>query len=209
MNAVLDASMVIVLMTTLIILGSSRFMFCIRLVAVQGMAMSLMPLAAPDNTWPFVLGTFAIKGVLLPWLLLRARRQADVLRETKPVVGFGTSLLAGVLMLAASFGLGTHLILSTTPLSSLVIPVAFFNLFSGLFLIIGRRSAIAQVLGYLVMENGIYAFGITFVSHQSLLVEMGVLLDLIVAVFVMVIIIFHISREFEHIDVDRLNHLKG
>jgi len=59
------------------------------------------------------------------------------------------------------------------------------------------------------MENGIYAFGMTFVSRQSMLVELGVLLDLAVGVFVMVLLIFHISRQFEHTDVDRLNHLKG
>ena len=115
----------------------------------------------------------------------------------------------GVVMLAASFGLGAHLPLPASSVPALVVPVAFFNLFSGLFLIIGRRTALTQVLGYLVMENGIYAFGMTFVSRQSMLVELGVLLDLAVGVFVMVLLIFHISRQFEHTDVDRLNHLKG
>jgi len=201
--------MAVVLMTTLIILGSGRLVFCIRLVAVQGMAMSLLPLASPDNALPFTLGTFAIKGILLPWLLLRARRQADVYREMNPVVGFGTSLVIGVLMLAASFGLGTRLPLPALSVPAIVVPAAFFNLFSGLFLMIGRRTALTQVLGYLVMENGIYAFGMSFANRQSNLVELGVLLDLAVGVFVMVLIIFHISRQFEHTDVDQLNRLKG
>ena len=209
MNAILGADMAIVLMTTLILLGSGRLVYCIRLVVVQGMAMSLLPLASPDNAWPFTLGTFAIKGVLLPWLLLRARRQADVYREENPIVGFGSSMGAGVLMLAASFALGAHLPPQASSVPPLVVTAAFFNLFAGLFLIIGRRTALTQVLGYLVMENGIYAFGMTFVSRQSILVELGVLLDLAVGVFVMVLIIFHISRRFEHTDVDRLNHLRG
>ncbi len=209
MNSILAADMAIVLITTLIILGSGRLVFCIRLVAVQGMAISLLPLASPDNAWLFTLGTFAIKGILLPWFLLRARRQADVYREEKPIVGFGTSLAVGVLMLAVSFTLGARLPLPVTTLPALVVPAAFFNLFSGLFLIIGRRTALAQVLGYLVMENGIYAFGMTFVNRQSILVELGVLLDLAVGVFVMVLLVFHISRQFEHTDVDKLNHLKG
>lgn len=209
MNAILGADMAIVLMTTLILLGSGRLVFCIRLVAVQGIAMSLLPLASPDNAWFFTLGTFAIKGVLLPWLLIRARRQSDVYREDRPLVGFGASLAAGVLMLLASFALAAHLPFAASSIPPLAAPVAFFNLFAGLFLIIGRRTALTQVLGYLVMENGIYAFGMTFVSRQSILVELGALLDLAVGVFVMVIIIFHISRQFEHTDVDRLNHLRG
>ena len=71
-----------------------------------------------------------------------------------------------------------------------------------------RRKALTQVMGYLVLENGIYLFGITLGREAPLLVEMGVSLDVFVAVFVMGIIIFHISREFDHIDVDQLASLK-
>ena len=58
------------------------------------------------------------------------------------------------------------------------------------------------------MENGIYAFGMAFAVEEPLLVEMGILLDVFVAVFVMGITIYHISREFDHIDTDRLSALK-
>ena len=74
--------------------------------------------------------------------------------------------------------------------------------------IVGRRKAVMQALGYLAMENGIYAFGLAFAVEEPLLVEMGVLLDVFVAVFVMGIAIHHISREFDHIDTDRLSALK-
>jgi hydrogenase-4 component E len=63
-------------------------------------------------------------------------------------------------------------------------------------------------LGYLVLENGIYIFGVTLVRDQPWLVETGILLDVFVAVFVMGIAIFHISREFDHMDVDQLTVLK-
>jgi hydrogenase-4 component E len=77
-----------------------------------------------------------------------------------------------------------------------------------LLLIVSRRKAVTQTLGYLAMENGIYAFGLAFAVEEPLLVEMGVLLDVFVAVFVMGIAIHHISREFDHIDTDRLSALK-
>lgn len=65
------------------------------------------------------------------------------------------------------------------------------------------------MVGYLVLENGIAAFGLAVVPDVPLLVELGLLLDVFVAVFVMAIIIYHISREFDHIDADRLSALKG
>jgi hydrogenase-4 component E len=88
------------------------------------------------------------------------------------------------------------------------VPAAFFSILSGLFLIISRRTALSQVIGYLVLENGIYTFGISLVQEEEFLVELGVLLDVLVGVFVMGITLFHISREFDHIDVDRLSALK-
>ena len=78
----------------------------------------------------------------------------------------------------------------------------------GLFLIVSRKTALMQVVGYLVLENGIYIFGMALAQEEPLLVEMGILLDVFVAVFVMGIAIFHISREFDHIDVDQLTSLK-
>jgi hydrogenase-4 component E len=71
-----------------------------------------------------------------------------------------------------------------------------------------RTKAITQVLGYLVLENGVYIFGVLLLESTTFLVEVGVLLDLFVAIFVMGIIINHISREFTSISTDRLSTLK-
>jgi hydrogenase-4 component E len=90
----------------------------------------------------------------------------------------------------------------------LLVPAAMFTALTGLFVIVGRRSAIVQALGYLAMENGIAAFGMAIAEQEPLLVEMGTLLDAFVAVFVMGITIFHINREFDSIDAVRLSTLK-
>ena len=79
---------------------------------------------------------------------------------------------------------------------------------TGLFLIVARRQALMQVVGYLALENGIFAFGAVVMKEAPLLVEMGILLDIFVAVFVMGIMVFHISREFDHTDTERLSELK-
>ena len=102
----------------------------------------------------------------------------------------------------------TRLPIPATMASPWLAPVAFFSIFSGFFLIISRKRAANQVLGFLVLENGVYAFGVGAASGTPWLVEAGVLLDVFVAVFVMGITIFHINREFDHIDTDRLSALK-
>ncbi len=92
--------------------------------------------------------------------------------------------------------------------SALLVPVALSSILIGLFLIVSRKKAVNQVLGFLVLENGIFTFGVGLMRELSLLVELGVLLDVFVAVFVMGIMIFHISREFNHLDTDRLSTLR-
>ena len=211
MNA--DVILVLLVLTNLRLLGASRLGASIRTVAVQGILLGALVLLAhhehlTSTVLTVALGGMALKGVVFPWLLFRALREAEVEREVEPFVGPILSLLAGVAALGGSLWLARRLSLPEPPNSSLLVAVALFSILAGLFLIITRKKAISQVLGFLVMENGVYAFGIGLVLESPLLVELGVLLDVFVAVFVMGIIIFHISREFDHIDTHELASLK-
>jgi hydrogenase-4 component E len=153
--------------------------------------------------------TMLLKGVAFPWLLLNALRSARARREMEPFVGYATSLLIGAGILALSIWMSRQLPMPFAVSSSLLVPLSLFTIMIGLFAVVSRRKAITQVLGYLVMENGITAFGLVFAQQEPLLVELGTLLDAFMAVFVMGITIFHINREFDHIDADRLSLLKG
>ena len=93
--------------------------------------------------------------------------------------------------------------------TTLVVPAALTTMLAGLFLIVARKNALTQCLGYIILENGIYIIGIVSVVEIPVLVELGILLDMFVAVLVMGIAIYHINREFDHLDADRLNILKG
>jgi hydrogenase-4 component E len=90
----------------------------------------------------------------------------------------------------------------------MAVAASFATVLTGFLLLTTRLKAITQVLGYLVLENGIYIFGLLLLESTPVLVEFGVLLDLFVAIFVMGIIIHHISREFTSISTDRLSALK-
>ena len=213
MNLWIDTILVLLILTNLHILGSSRISACIRTVAVQAMLLGMISLLAQ---WGNVglrllllaIVSTAIKAGFLPWLLRRAVREVGVQTEVEPLVGFTTSLLLGLGLLGAALHVAGRLPLPGDNGTSFLVAVAMFTIMVGLLLIVSRRKAVMQTLGYLAMENGIYAFGLAFAVEEPLLVEMGVLLDVFVAVFVMGIAIHHISREFDHIDTDRLSELK-
>jgi len=212
-NLWIDTILVLLILTNLHILGSSRISACIRTVAVQAMLLGMISLLAQ---WGNVglrllllaIVSTAIKAGFLPWLLRRAVREVGVQTEVEPLVGFTTSLLLGLGLLGAALHVAGRLPLPGDNGTSFLVAVAMFTIMVGLLLIVSRRKAVMQTLGYLAMENGIYAFGLAFAVEEPLLVEMGVLLDVFVAVFVMGIAIHHISREFDHIDTDRLSELK-
>ena len=209
----LDTLMVLVVFTSLKLLGSSRLGSSIRTVAFQGILLGLLPVVAHPGSVTLRLqamtaAAVGIKGIVFPWLLFRALRGARVRREVEPFVGYTSSLLIGVLTLIASLWVGSRLRVPGESISPLLVPVALSTMLVGLFLIISRKKALSQVLGYLVFENGIYAFGVGVAYEAPLLVELGVLLDVFVAVFVMGIAIFHIRREFDSIDTTRLETLK-
>lgn len=213
MNTLGDFVVIVVLLMNLMMLSSSRIRTCIRIVAVQGILIGCIPII---NDYHLIsLGTvissllsIILKGIVFPWLLFRALQEANIKKEIEPVGGYPLSLLIGVVMFAMSFWLSSRLLYAKPFVSYLAAPVSFATFFTGAFIIVSRMKAITQVIGYLLLENGIYLFGAAFLSEQSLLVELAILLDVFVAVFVMGIAIFHINQEFDHIDTQKLSELK-
>lgn len=210
----IDALIVLLILTNLVLIGSSRLSACIRIVALQGILLGILPglVGAGQITLRVILLsaiTVVLKGMVFPWLLLRSMRASSARREMEPFIGYSTSMLISVGLLALAMWMGSHLPLPIPLKSPLVVPLSLFTIMVGLLAIVSRKKALSQVLGYLVMENGIYAFGLALALQEPLLVELGTLLDVFMAVFVMGIAIFHINREFDHIDTDLLSTLKG
>ena len=212
MNQLVNATLVLLVLTGFVLLASSRLTACVRVVAIQGLLLGLLAVAAQASTISAAsallpLTSAVVKGFLLPWLLTRAMRDADTAPEVEPLISYNLSVMAGAVALSVSLWLGQRLPLPNQPTSFLLVPAAFFTCLVGFVLLITRRKAITQVIGYLTLENGVYAFGAAVALEMPILVELGVLLDLFVGVFVMGIAIFHISRQFDHIDTDRLSTL--
>jgi hydrogenase-4 component E len=210
----LELATVLLFLTNLVMLGSSELGGCIRVVAIQGILLGIFTLIARQDALTIrliILGvvSMGLKGFVFPFLLARDIREAKVRREVEPFVGYAASIVVGLMMLAVSMWIAARFPEFSPTSSSFVIPVALSMVFTGLFLVVSRRKALTQVIGYLVFENGIYMFGVFAAGEIPFLVELGVLLDVFVAVFVMGIAINHINREFDHIDTDQLSSLKG
>ena len=203
--------LITVILINFFTLGSARLVACIRAVAVQGAMLSLLPLVSHGMSGhSLLLGTGALvfKGILIPWLLLRAIREARIRREVEPYIGFVATLVLGALVTAGAFIFADFLPLAQEHHEGLFVPAALATMFSGFLLLITRRKAITQVLGYLILENGIFIFAVLLSVAIPLMVEAGILLDLLVSVFVMGIVVNQINREFSTLNTESLTALK-
>ena len=196
----------------LLALGSGRLPTLIGAVATQGMALGFMPLLMEEHydwrVWLVAAATVAGKGLVIPTLLRRAMRAAHIDREIEPLVGFVPSLLLGAGGTIAAVALARLLPLLPEHSGSLLVPGSLASVLTGFVLLIGRTKAIAQVCGYLILENGIYLFGLMLIHSTQLLVEAGILLDVTVGVFIIGIIVDRIQRAFDSLDTRKLTTLR-
>lgn len=216
MFAISEIFLAVFFLIDLALAGASRLKYAIRLVAVQGWIVGILPLlfwnwsgsGCPGfRIWLIAIVNALVKGVALPMLLSYAVRKARTRRELEPIVSFPLSQLIVFLMAVGSFTVGRMLNVHAAVASELAISAAFTTMGAGLLLICARKKAITQVLGFLVLENGISTFGAGILLEYGLVVELGILLDVFALVFILGIAVFQISRTFSSTDTDRLNHL--
>jgi hydrogenase-4 component E len=204
--------LVVVLLMNFFLLGTSRLQAVINASAMQGVVLGILTLCVHEGfgVWMVLITvvTLVVKGILIPGMLLRAIRDAAIRREIEPFIGFLPCLLFGALGTGASLIFARTLPLAQEHVGSLLVPAAMATVWTGFLVLTTRRKAITQVVGYLVLENGIYIMGLTLLHAMPFMVEMGVLLDLFVAIFVMGIILNHIRREFASLDTAHLSALK-
>ena len=206
-----DQLLVLVLLINFISLGTSRLIFSIRAVAVQGVLLGILPGLMHPFSWHLVAITvviIAVKGFVIPMLLSRAVRSAEIKREFEPFLGYVPTLLLGAIFTALSFGFAGKLPMLPEHQNFMFVPASIATLMTGFLVLTTRRKAISQVIGYLVMENGILIFGLLLAEAMPIMVEAGALLDLLVGTFVMGIVINQISREFSSLDTSLLTSLK-
>lgn len=211
MNALTDQLLVVCLLLNFAVIGTSRLGFSVRAVALQGVLLGILPALIHHfsvHLVAIVIGIIVVKGAVIPILIGRAIRKAEIQREFEPFIGYIPSLVLGALFTALAFIFAEKLPLAPEHEGLLFVPASIATLMSGFLILMGRRKAISQVIGYLLLENGIFIFGLLLADAMPAMVEAGALLDLLVGIFVMGIVINHISREFSSLDTSRLSALR-
>jgi hydrogenase-4 component E len=212
MSPLVEPLLMIILVLNFLLLGTSRMRAAIHGSATQGVVLGLLAVAVHGgiDLRPVLvgLGAVLIKGVLIPAMLHRALRDAAIRREVEPFVSTMTSQLLCAAATGAAVLVASELPLAPEHVGSLLVPAALATVLTGFIILTTRRKAITQVVGYLVLENGIFLMGLTLHQAMPFLVEIGVLLDLLVAIFVIGIVMNRIHREFASLDTTRLDSLK-
>ena len=213
MDVLIDFLSMVIVLTSFLMLSSSRVSVYIRMAMLQGILLGAITLLFGYPHWDiriFILafGNILLKSVIFPWFIMRAVRQVKVKRELNPLIGFNTSVFFGVVIFSFAMWLSLRLQPFHHKQVQIELATSMFMIAVGLFMIISRSKAITHVVGYMVLENGIYLMGVALMIDDPLIVELGVFLDIFVAIFIMGIIIHQIEQQFDSLDVRELSHLR-
>lgn len=207
-----DTVLTLVLLSILFSYGASRIPGLIILVAFQGIVVSIVPFFIDHNMEPggvvFTLATLTIRGVVIPLCIYLAIKKVAIQREVEPIIGYHASIFCGLALIVAATTISRYLNIPMSSEYTLLFPTAIALLVTGMFLLIARRNAIAMVIGYIMMENGIYLVGTTISARARHIVEFGILLDVLAGVMIMAIILQNIKKTFDDVDTALLRTLK-
>lgn len=151
---------------------------------------------------------FILKALILPYYLNRMRNNLQTTREIDPYVNNAASLILAGLLVLLAYAITRPLVLVSSLPTRSGIPLAVGLIFVGLFVVSSRKKALTQIIGFLVLENGIMLLAALGTYGIPLVVELGVFLDVLMGFLVMQVLVYHIQDTFESIDVDQLNQLK-
>jgi hydrogenase-4 component E len=209
----LNACAALLLLLAFAMLSQRRIVTLVNLLALQGAVLCLATLLVAWRTgeshlYISALLTLALKVAFLPWLLRRLIRQLEVYWDTEPMINIGGTMLIGVLIVIFAFGLAQPIsaLASTATRSSIGVAVAVILL--AFLTMITRRKAMSQIIGFLSMENGLFFAAMSATYGMPMVVELGVALDILVAMLVLGVFFFQIRERFESLDLHHLESLK-
>jgi hydrogenase-4 component E len=203
----------ILLLLGFAMLAQRRVLTLINLFAAQGLALAISTAIVAYATaqshlyWSAGL-TLVLKVVLLPWLLHRLIRRLDVRWEFEGLINIPTTMLIGIVLVVFAFNLAYPIsqLASTVTRSTLGIALACVML--AFLMMITRRKAIPQVIGFLAMENGLFFAATSATYGMPMVVELGIALDVLVGMLILGVFFFQIREQFDSLDLQHLEKLR-
>jgi hydrogenase-4 component E len=213
-NNLLILSAAGMLVTGYLMVGQKALFTAIRLYGAQSWLLGVIAVAialGEDRSHLFVTATLTVvlKGLLIPWFLMRVVDRIGIRREIEPFLNVPASLLICLGLTVVGYRVSTGFAQSPTSVGHHVVGVGLSMLLIGLFLMVTRKKAITQILALLTVENAVFLIALGITSGMPLVVELGISFDVLLAVLVLGILVHRIVDRFESMDVSRLSQLKG
>jgi hydrogenase-4 component E len=209
-NSVMAA---LILLTSFGLLVQRRILGLIHLFAWQGLFLCISTaivgyITGMHHLFISSLLTLSLKVFLLPYILYVLVRKLDIRKESEALVNIPRTMMIGIALVIFSY----HLTAPVTQLSTMVtkstLAVALATVMLGLLMMVTRRHAVTQIIGFLAMENGLFFAATSATYGMPMVVELGVALDLLIAAFIFGIFFFHINTTFDSLDVEQMAKLK-
>jgi hydrogenase-4 component E len=204
--------LLIIFTITLLYLGiAHRLLTYIKIIAFQGVLLfgiafiELIEIHAANLAF-VLLETIVFKAIAIPLFLKYIMKRNRITRDAEPYLPNFISLIIITLIIITTFLL-SHTI-ADSRISKIYFVVALSTLFTGLFIIISRNKIITHVMGYLVIENGVFVLSLAVGNEMPMLVNLGILLDIFASIFLLGIFVNRIGDVLKDVDVDQLRHLK-
>lgn len=213
-NNLLILSAAGMLVTAYLMVGQKALFTAIRLYGAQSWLLGVIAITialAEDRPHLFVTAalTMGLKGLLIPWFLMRVVDRIGIRREIEPFLNVPASLLICLGLTVVGYRVSTGFPEGATGVAHHVIGVGLSTLLIGLFLMVTRKKAVTQILALLTVENAVFLIALGITAGMPLVVELGISFDVLLAVLVLGILVQRIVDRFESMDVSRLSQLKG
>jgi hydrogenase-4 component E len=201
------------LLVAFAMLSQRRVLSLVRLLAWQGAALAASTALVAHTTgqthlYVSAAVTIGLKVILIPLVLHRAIDRLDVRWDVEPLINIPTTMLAGIALVIFAFALATPISQMASTITRSTLGIALASVLLSFLMMIVRRKAIPQVIGFLAMENGLLFAATSATYGMPLVVELGIALDVLVATFIFGIFFFHLREQFDSLDIRHMEKLK-
>jgi len=203
----------LLLLIAFAMLSQRRVLTLIKLYAWQGAALAASTAIVAWSTgqthlYYSALLTAILKVIVIPWILHRLIDRLFVRWDVETLINIPTTMLIGISLVIFAFALATPISQMATALTRSTLGIALASVLLSFLMMIVRRKAVPQVIGFLAMENGVFFAATSATYGMPLVVELGVALDVLVGTFIFGIFFFHIREQFDSLDIRHMEKLK-
>jgi hydrogenase-4 component E len=203
----------VLLLLAFAMLAQRRVLSLVNLFAAQGLALGISTaIVAFATNQPHLYAsaalTFVLKVALLPWLLHRLIRRLDVRWDVEGLINVPTTMLIGIVLVVFAFNLALPIAQLASTVTRATLGIAMASVMLSFLMMITRRKALPQVIGFLSMENGLFFAATSATYGMPMVVELGIALDVLVGMLILGVFFFQIREQFDSLDLRHFEKLK-